>query len=823
MLADPVRFDRFELQARERRLLVAGAPAALGARAFDVLLALVNRAGELVTKHELLDSVWAGLVVEEANLTVQVSSLRKVLGGELIATVPGRGYRFTGRLAGDEGAPPAPAAPTATAPAPAPALVGRDEDLARLSRALDTPGCVTLTGPAGVGKTSLARAAAAGHAGGALWVDLAPLTEGTQVPAALARALDIPPPEADAPAAFVRALGTRLLVLDNAEHLIDAAATLAAALQQQAPQLHLAATSQMPLAVPRERVLRLDPLAMPLDSDTLDLHHGAVALFVERATAADHRFSAGAASLPLLREICRQLDGMPLALEMAAARLPTLGLQGLRDALHSRFALLTKGHRSAAARHRTLHAALDWSHGLLSAEERRLFRALGVFAGGFTLELAVAVVAGPQGDRWAVVDGLSTLVDRSLVATDGQDPPRYHLLETMRAYALEQLAAAGEEQALRRRHAQGLLQLLGMAEGADSSDSQRAVGGAEHDNAREALAWALQHDPALAVALAPRVTAVASFLSWRSEALRWLEDSAALVDHPDVGAEARAAWWTERARQLMISRRPGAREAAWRARELQLALGQAHARGLFMADTNIVRASIEPSAELDLLCQEMQQLHDQHPEWQPRASAVLAGTLAHACSLRRDQEGQLQHRLQEVDMARRAGLTGARDAAESNVVATLLNLGRPEEALPRCLGLLQRIGHQDNINAAYAWSFQLSALVSLRRADEARATLPRVMALARRFAMPHVLEELSPLLAHEQRPQTAARLIGHLLRRHEDCGTELTQASTGQVLELEQPARRALGDARFEALHEEGRQADDATVLQWLQGTEPEV
>lgn len=822
---EPVRFERFELHPLQRRLLVDGQAAALGARAFDLLLALVQRAGDLVTKNELLDTVWAGLVVEEANLTVQISSLRKVLGGDIIATVPGRGYRFTAPLVRPpplQASPPVPPPPAATS-AVAPALVGRDEDLARVGAALALPGCVTLTGPAGVGKTSLARAAAAGHAGGAVWVDLAALTDGEQVPGALARALDIPPPEAAAEAAFLKALGARLLVLDNAEHLVDAAAALAAALLRQAPALHLLVTSQQALALPRERVLRLDPLALPLDSDMLDLHHGAIALFVERAHAADHRFKVDTASLPLLREICRQLDGLPLALEMAAARLPTLGLRGLRDALQSRFALLTKGHRTAAARHRTLHAALDWSHGLLNADEQRLFRALGVFAGGFTLELALAVLAGPRDDRWAIVDTLSSLLDRSLVSTDGQDPPRYRLLESVRAYALEKLAAAGEEPLLRRRLGEGLVALIGPTLGRTAGDRYRDLGNAEHDNAREAMAWAQQHDAALAVALAPRIAMMATFSSWRGEALQWFETSAALLDDATVDDAVRAEWWTELGRQRVIARHSGADEASLRGRELHQRLG--NDLGVFMADIGIVRsgATFAEGGGLDTLAQELQQLHDRHPEWGPRTSAVLAGTLAYICRTRDDEEGALRYRIQELEMATRGGLVNAIDSAASNIVATLLNLGRPEEALPRCQELLARIGDQDNINSAYTWCYLLGALARLGRGDEARATLPRVMALSRRFGIPSGLEELAPVLLQERRPRASALLVGHLLRAYRDADAVVRADAASSMAGLEGPARQALGDAGFEALREAGEGMSDAEILAVLQRTEPEA
>lgn len=553
-----LRFDRFELQPAERRLLVDGTPSSLGARALDLLLALVSRGGGLATKNELLDEVWPGLVVEEANLSVQVSALRKVLGGDLIATIPGRGYRFTGQVEA-VGQPPAkpitahttaPAVASAAPPAPRlPLLIGRDVEFEQASATLAEAGCLTLVGPAGVGKTTLARALAAQAAGGAVWVDLAPLSEGRQVLPAFARALGIAEPDGDPIAALAARLGTRLLVLDNGEHVVDAAASLVAQLLQANPSMRVLATSQLRLAVAHERVHRLEPLTMPIGDDTLDLHLGAVALFVDRARAADHRFQPRPEHLPLLREICRRLDGLPLALEMAAARVPALGLTGLLRSLERRFAMLSGGRRDAAARHRTLQAAVDWSHGLLSPDEQALYRVCGAFSGGFTLDLLQAVAQAPEqtspDDRdWWLVDTLAQLVDRSLVVADDGEAPRYRMLETMREDARQRLRAHGEEDSVLGRQ---LLALTALGRRVDKGPTIERKGRqafllAEHDNLREAIAWGC--GPAGAawrnevVELACLVAQSATFSSWRLVAVRWLEQCEPLAEHADTPSRA---------------------------------------------------------------------------------------------------------------------------------------------------------------------------------------------------------------------------------------------------------------------------------------------
>lgn len=829
MLSTSVRFGRFELQLHERQLLVEGQPAALGARAFDLLVALVAQPGQLVTKSALLDQVWPGVVVEEANLTVQVSSLRKVLGGELIATIPGRGYRFTGRAeparraAADERPhvlaqePAPPLAPALSAPE----LIGRDEDLTQLSEVLSRPGCFTLVGPSGVGKTSLARALAASAEPGAVWVDLAAQSDGAQVLAAVARVLGIGVPEREAVApALLRALRGRLLVLDNAEHVIDAAAAIAASLRDADRSFRMLATSQVPLAVAGERVFRLEPLALPLDDDELDLHRGAVALFVERARAADHRFRPGVEQLPLLRQICRRLDGLPLALEMAAARVSALGLVRLAQALERPLALLNAGRRDAAARHRTLQAALDWSHDLLSDAERRLYRTCGAFSGGFTLELLVQV-AVPQASQaggstlddernWDVIDTLAQLVDRSLVAADTADPPRYRLLETMRADALQRLAASGEEAAVRDRHAHALHALAqsGVAPGA--GDAERVPVLAEHDNLRESIAWALPREPELAVSTALAVSAAASFTAWRREALAWLESCEAAVEGGKVNASLRARWWRERSRQLMMNRDPLARAMAERACELLRALGDE--LGEFRARSNIVRASVAAGDHLEPQLRAMRELLARHPEWPPVDTLGLAGAEAWACTVNKDYEGMLRHRLREQELAYQQNHQGWADAAETNIIAALHLLGRHEEALSRSRALLARIADPLTGNAAYAWSGLLESLLALGRYDEFRAQAPAAARALRRNGLPYIGDKYALLLALEGKAEAAAHLVGFARRAFEDCGMAVDDASARHLQRAEQLVRQTLDAGTFAACVAAGRALDDAAA-----------
>jgi predicted ATPase/DNA-binding winged helix-turn-helix (wHTH) protein len=497
---DCYRFGRFDLLPTERRLLVDGHPAALGQRAFDVLLALVDRAGELVSKDELIERVWPTVIVEENNLQAQISALRKVLGPDAITTIAGHGYRFTARVERAEGFTQA---PPQAAPVAAAALYGRADDVARIAGLVAGHSIVSIVGPGGIGKTRVARAivdvrqSAAGS--GIWWVDLAPIADPALVPSAIAQVLRMSFDEARPSAGRIAAemQGHRgLLVLDNCEHLLASACELAAKVVAVARGVHILATSQEALRVPDEQVYRLAALALPpVDNASFDdaRRAPAVELFVARASSSDRRFTLDAATLGDVVHICRHLDGIPLAIELAAARVPLLGIRGVRDRLDERFRVFTAGSRVALPKHQTLRAALEWSHALLSDDERVVLRRIAVFAGSFSLASAQRVACDAAIDEWSVLEHLGGLVDKSLVLAEGAVLPRYRLLETTRLFGQEQQHAAGETQACMRSCALAMIERMEQVE----NEAWRATSASlytelepELDNIRTALAWA---------------------------------------------------------------------------------------------------------------------------------------------------------------------------------------------------------------------------------------------------------------------------------------------------------------------------------------------
>jgi predicted ATPase/DNA-binding winged helix-turn-helix (wHTH) protein len=466
-----IRIGRLEIDL-QRRVLRSGAEVLrLGSRAFDILEILVAARGCVVTKDQLIRQVWPDTIVEENNLQVHLSALRKALGADrgLILTAPGRGYRFVGtpdepqegNSAHETGNVIDAALSASYQPPHTLELYGRAGAIEEVTRALSGAAVVTLVGAGGIGKTSLAKAvarvAAARFMDGVRWVDLAPLTDDAAVLVALAEALKLNfTGGVINPARIADALASQeiLVVMDNAEHVLDVTATVINALIRRNPRLRILATSREPLRIPDECLYRVDSLDVPpVDSPCQDvLTHSSVRLFFARARAIEPRLREDARSVSLVGEICRRLDGIPLAIELAAARAATLGIEALLYHLDDRLRMLTGGHRTALPRHQTLRAMFDWSYALLDAPSRAVFRRLGRFSGHFTLERTCAVVADESISRTYVVASISDLVSKSLVLIDvDAASPQYRLPESTRFYALDKLREEDEEGAVTAR------------------------------------------------------------------------------------------------------------------------------------------------------------------------------------------------------------------------------------------------------------------------------------------------------------------------------------------------------------------------------------
>jgi predicted ATPase/DNA-binding winged helix-turn-helix (wHTH) protein len=468
-----LRFGPFDLSVGERVLRRDGQMLPLGDRAFDILTYLADRAGVVIAKQELIDHVWSDVTVEEGSLRVHVAAIRKALGdgqfgNRYIANIKGRGYSFVGTvvsIAGNTENRNDKLLDQGRLPVRPIMMIGRETVVGEVSDKLRNERFVTLLGPGGIGKTTIALAVGRGAAeefgGKVYWVDLESLTDPRQVTEAVATSLGLALKSKNPGLELVDLVRPRklLMILDSCEHVIEAVASVVEQLYRQTEEIHVLTTSRELLKVEGEHCYRVCPLDCPPDGSkqtaSAVLRYPAAQLFVRRVAARAGSFVLADEEAPFVAEICRKLDGLPLAIELAAGQVAALGLKNTAFRLVSQVELLKLSRRTAVARHRTLKATLDWSYDLLSDPERIVFRRIAPFVGHFTLEGARYLAGEPSIGTGEIFDAIAGLVEKSLVATRVDEAQtQYRLLDTTRAYALEKLKEHGEVDAVLRRHAE---------------------------------------------------------------------------------------------------------------------------------------------------------------------------------------------------------------------------------------------------------------------------------------------------------------------------------------------------------------------------------
>jgi predicted ATPase/DNA-binding winged helix-turn-helix (wHTH) protein len=547
-------FGSFRLIPAQRMLFEEGKPLRLGSRALDILVTLIESAGATIRKDQLIARTWPDTVVDEGSLRVHVAALRKALGDgqagkRYIANIQGRGYSFIAPVTREQ-RPPAIAPTNETAvrgnlPALLTRIVGRDDTIAALTAQLAQHRFLTIVGPGGIGKTTVAVAVAetatASYEDGVWFAGLASLPDPDLVVSALATVLGISLPGANLVSGLTAWLRDKhaLIVLDSCEHVIGAVAAIAEAILRAAARVSILATSREPLRAEGEWLHRLSSLELPPRSDDLTpesaLEYSAVQLFNERALAIADGFALDGDDIAPVIEICHRLDGVPLALELAAARVDLFGVKGLAARLDDRFTLLTSGRRTALPRHQTLRAAIDWSYEVLPETEQLILRRIAVFRGDFTIDSAAAVGADDRIGTGDVFDAVANLAAKSLLSTDISSDVTYHrLLDTTRAYALEKLNQSGERERLARRHAEyyrGLFERAEIEWETRPAAEWLADYGRRIDNLRAALDWAFSPggDTALGIALTAAAVPLWMHLSLMEECRGRVERALAAI------------------------------------------------------------------------------------------------------------------------------------------------------------------------------------------------------------------------------------------------------------------------------------------------------
>ena len=797
---ESLHFGPVVIRPSERSVSVDGRPVAVGARAFDVLHALAVRRDRLVTREELLEIVWPGVIVEEHNITAQISSLRKLLGPHVIATVPGRGYRFV--AAAEEAHAPVPAA-GATQPHNLPSMrtrfIGRESEIARVRQLLAGNRLLTLTGIGGSGKTRLAIESARKLAGDGFddvgFVDLAPLTASERVAQACANVLGI----ADADSASLldrlaaHAASRRwLIVLDNCEQVLGGAAEVASALVSgNGTATRVLATSREPLGVPGEQLLPLPPLSLPATDGVDEAGEAdAVRLFVDRVRLCVPDFDVDATNARAIVEICRRLDGIALAIELAAARVPLLSVTDIAARLNDRFRLLT--HASAAnARQRTLASTLQWSYDQLGPDEQRVLRVLSVFAGGCTLD-ALAAVADIT-DEYEALDRLTTLYAKSLLVIergldpDGTSRPRYAMLETVRQYARERLDESGEGDAIRTRHAAHFVALAEKAAPHLTGPLQSRwmeILRREHENLAAALGHCVDEGAGVDRSWGLRLAAASSRYWVFNEVELGCRLALAALERDRDGGDSAARFDTLRGLAGMYMHRG------------QGAAGLPHAR----AALALARRAGDRG-------------------WQATALNAVGTCL----NRNRDEEDAMRHYAEARELAEASGDIATLSAVLNNMANIDFSRGRLEAAERGFSEALRIARGSGDVRSALIFLHNLvRTTVGARKHADAHGYARQAEALLRDVGEDalklELIEVTAGLASSEGEHALAARWWGFACPRFIEQGYRRPPEDQALLDGLSAASQRAIGEAAFERARAAGQALDMATALQELRG-----
>jgi non-specific serine/threonine protein kinase len=809
--------DEVVLDLDRGNLLRAGREVKLRPRAFLLLATLMERHGRLVSKEDLMHIGWPGTFVSDESLARCITDIRKALADDehsIVKTVARRGYIFDRPIEahGFDGVD----SPSAQLPDSGPAtlhppvadidalpeprgkltlphttFVGRSSELAAIVGLVREARLVTLVGPGGSGKTRLAIEAAGRIAGtvtdGVWLIDCAPLTDGRLVAEAIATAMDV---RAHGRQSMLERLalfvGTRsmLLVLDNCEHLRTSCAGLAVALLRSSPALRILATSREPLGVAGEHVVQVSGLALPPSDATLAqiLDADAVKLYVARASLVQPSLPPTPDTLRMVSGICRSLDGLPLAIELAAARGKVLSVDQIASRLHDRFRLLVGGTPAASPRQQTLRATIDWSYDSLGEVEQRLLRRLSVFQGGWTIE-AAAEVCDEQADEFGTIELLSRLIDKSLVFAEDEPHTgrRYRMLETVRHYGRDRLEESGEGEAMRGRQTDWCLRLAvegsqGL-KGKDQTTWLRRLN-REHDNLRMALEWttadARQADSALK--LAANLWLFWFMAGHLHEAARWLTKVLARSAEPLPNRAAAECWLGLGLSTVLL----GQPEEGGRHLETSLRMArQLESDALAVVALRMMTQGLIETGDVDA---------------------------AHACAVEACELGRQLNTRFELGSA--LGCMGMVSRARQNY-GDAARWFAEEIACYRAEG---------------DWWFRVAALSDAAEAEiqgghamAAANCVREAMSVVDEQAVPAVawiVEILARLVALKGDTPLAARLWGGSELLREQSGLTLPDCWAASLSEAVHSARRRSGDGqRFDAIWEEGRRMSSHELM----------